>query len=236
MFDNIDILLSVDFTSFDTSQVKNKNSMFKYCSNLISLDLSNFDTSLVTTMESMFYSCTSLTSLDISNFNTTSVTNIANMFGSTYNLNFINLLNYIGSSDIFTNIGSKNVCIREMPAGSFSAINIYGAIDISININFCVYLKSINVGIYSDNKITKLKEVDYCNWKINLGNQKRESLFEFKFILYEKNNIILRSESKERVFNLTNLNSLEDNYGKCTYSINENPCITYFNINCSWDI
>ena len=46
------------------------NSMFSECHNLISLDLTSFDTSEVTTMNQMFRSCTNLFLVDISKFST----------------------------------------------------------------------------------------------------------------------------------------------------------------------
>ena len=56
--------------------------MFRDCSSLISIDLSSFNTTNVNNMSSMFDGCSSLTSIDLSSFNTTNVNvnNMANMF------------------------------------------------------------------------------------------------------------------------------------------------------------
>lgn len=50
--------------------------MFYNCNNLITLNLSSFDTSNVTNMSKMWYNCKSLTTLDLSSFNTAKVTNM----------------------------------------------------------------------------------------------------------------------------------------------------------------
>ena len=47
--------------------------MFENCISLISLNLSTFDTSEVTNLGHMFYNCNALTWIDISNFNTEKV-------------------------------------------------------------------------------------------------------------------------------------------------------------------
>lgn len=71
---------SIEFNSIDTSNVKNMNSMFSYCSGLTTLDLSNFNTNKVTDMANMFSSCSSLTTLNVSNFDTSNVTEMYSMF------------------------------------------------------------------------------------------------------------------------------------------------------------
>lgn len=64
-------------------------SMFNNCASLISLDVSSFNTSNVTDMNRMFASCDALTSLDISSFDTGSVTNMQNMFSDMDNIETI---------------------------------------------------------------------------------------------------------------------------------------------------
>ena len=52
--------------AIDTSNVKNMQCMFYYCTNLTSIP--QLDTSKVTNMQSMFYKCTSLTSIGMYGF------------------------------------------------------------------------------------------------------------------------------------------------------------------------
>ena len=73
-------LESIDFSNFDTSSVLDMSAMFLECTSLKSLDLSNFDTSSVTDMNCLFYGCSSLESIDLSSFKTSLVTDMCNMF------------------------------------------------------------------------------------------------------------------------------------------------------------
>ena len=66
-------LLSIDLSSFDSSNVLSMFIMFQGCSSLNVLDLSNFDTSHVTYMDGIFAKCSNLTYLDISGFSNQSI-------------------------------------------------------------------------------------------------------------------------------------------------------------------
>ena len=77
MFRDINIS-ELNLTDIDTSKVVNMNLMF-FGTNVEKLDLKNFDTSNVTNMYWMFLGCKAAT-IDISNFNTSKVTNMSSMF------------------------------------------------------------------------------------------------------------------------------------------------------------
>ena len=94
MFAGISNLTSLDLSNFDTSKVTDMQWMFAGISNLTSLDLSNFDTSNVTDMEAMFRAMPSLTSLDLSSFDTSKVTDMQNMFAGISNLTSLDLSNF----------------------------------------------------------------------------------------------------------------------------------------------
>ena len=64
----------------DTSKIKYMTQMFYTCSSLVSLDLSSFNTSNCTNFGSMFDSCTNLVSLDLSNFDMSKATSYDDMF------------------------------------------------------------------------------------------------------------------------------------------------------------
>ncbi|MCG5125700.1 DUF285 domain-containing protein, partial [Candidatus Saccharibacteria bacterium] len=70
MFYFLPDLISLDLSSFDTSQVTDMRYMFSELSRLADLNLSNFDTSKVTNMEGMFSEVSKLTNLDLSSFDT----------------------------------------------------------------------------------------------------------------------------------------------------------------------
>ena len=109
MFNNLEHILSIDFTKFDSSKVTSMSKMFSGCSNLKTIKFNNLDTSSVIYMDYMFLSCTSLTFLDLSNFNTSSVLDMKNMFYcctslvsidlSSFNTSRVENMNYMFSND-----------------------------------------------------------------------------------------------------------------------------------------
>ena len=94
MFYYLPSLISLELSSFDTSNVTNMNHMFYIMSSLTSLNLSNFDTSQVTDMRSMFSGMVSLTTLDLSNFDTSQVTDMSSMFRGISSLATLDLSNF----------------------------------------------------------------------------------------------------------------------------------------------
>ena len=90
----IENILGLDLSNFDTSKVTNMRSMFFGMSNLTTLNLSNFDTSKVTNMRSMFFGMSNLTTLNLSNFDTSKVTNMGSMFSGLSSLTTLNLSNF----------------------------------------------------------------------------------------------------------------------------------------------
>ena len=66
--ENMNKVISIDFSNFDSSEIINMDSVFYGCSALKNLNLSTFQTSSVTSMNYLFYNCASLEVLDISNF------------------------------------------------------------------------------------------------------------------------------------------------------------------------
>ena len=129
--ENMNKVISIDFSNFDSSALINMDSVFYGCSALKNLNLSTFQTSSVTSMNYLFYNCASLEVLDISNFNMAQTTNAQDMFFGVNNLIFINLYNtqdngkitssslntdteylfYIcQENEIITNLNSINCC------------------------------------------------------------------------------------------------------------------------------
>ena len=84
-------LKSINLNNVNTSSAKRMHSMFYECSVLETLNLSSFDTSKVTSMWNMFYGCTSIKSLDLSNFDTSELNYTRGMFYSCSSLLFLNL-------------------------------------------------------------------------------------------------------------------------------------------------
>jgi len=122
MFGDCSSLVSLDLSKFITSNVKNMNYMFQGCSSLKSLDLSNFITSNVEKIGYMFKGCSSLVSLDLSNFIISNIdsNNMKQMFYGCSSLLYINLLNY-SEIDIFDKIPNKDI---EFPRNFYNFKNL----------------------------------------------------------------------------------------------------------------
>ncbi len=99
--DNMEYLISIDLSNFNTSSVTTMESMFFESISLEYIDFSNINTSSTTTMESMFYGCISLKSIDLSNFDTSSVTHMGSMFYNCDSLKSLNLSNFNISSVLY---------------------------------------------------------------------------------------------------------------------------------------
>jgi surface protein len=80
MFFSCSSLTALDVSEWDTSNVSNMFYLFGECSSLNNLDVSSWDTSSVTTMQYMFFYCSSLTALDVSNWDTSGVARMDAMF------------------------------------------------------------------------------------------------------------------------------------------------------------
>ena len=87
MFDTCKNLTYVNFTYFDTSELKDMRFMFYYATNLTKIILgNNFSTKKITTLRYLFNSCYSLTSVNLSMFNTSNVRSFDYMFNVSFKL------------------------------------------------------------------------------------------------------------------------------------------------------
>ena len=142
MFQNCELLTSLDLSLFYTENVKIMWDMFKNCKSLQSLNLSNFDTSNVKDMESMFEGCESLTSLSLINFNTSNVHYMNKMFSGCTNLETL-YFNYISSESLGTMYqmfyNCKNLKYLNIFSLSEKSQSIYEIFDgASDNFTFCI--------------------------------------------------------------------------------------------------
>ena len=133
LFSGMDNLIKVDFSEFDTSNIKDMSGMFQNCVNLNEITYGEFDTSNVKTMEHMFTSCSftelklpkfktdklknmkamfsecrQLKSIDLSNIEISSVTSIESLFAEDTSLEFANLISFVENKDIVVNNMFKN--------------------------------------------------------------------------------------------------------------------------------
>lgn len=180
LFYNLENLITIDTSNFDTSKVVNMYCMFCKCSKLTTLDVSNFDTSKVTRMSNMFNSCSSLTTLDVSNFDTSSVTSLAYMFHNcssltTLDVSGFNTANVSSLNSMFygcsklTNIDvsgfdtSKITSMTGMFRGclSLKSIDVSGfdttrVIDMSFMFYNCSKITTLDVSGFNTTKVTNM--------------------------------------------------------------------------------
>ena len=104
MFYNCEKIISINLSSFYTSECEDMSCMFYGCKSLSNLNISNFDTRTCETMGYMFYNCETLTSLDLSNFCTNNCKNVRNMFCGCKFLLRLNIQNF----DFSTIINKEN--------------------------------------------------------------------------------------------------------------------------------
>ena len=98
IFAELQNLLEVDLSNFDSSSVNDMKDMFINCVNLNSIKLSNLNTASVINMQGMFYGCSSLIELDLSSFDTSKVTNMDFIFRDCINLVSLNISSFVTSN------------------------------------------------------------------------------------------------------------------------------------------
>jgi surface protein len=98
IFQNCELIESLELTKFYTPNVIIMWDMFKGCSSLINLNIPHFDTSKVTDMQSMFSGCKSLISLNLNHFNTTLVQYMNEMFQDCESLKYLSMSQLISDS------------------------------------------------------------------------------------------------------------------------------------------
>ncbi len=92
MFAYCEKLVSVDLSSFNTTNVVEMKGMFQGCKNLSKVTFGdNFSTEKVPDFQNMFYDCSSITEIDLSSFNTQRVETMQAMFCNCSKLRVIKL-------------------------------------------------------------------------------------------------------------------------------------------------
>ena len=194
MFDNCSCLINIDFSKFNSYQIKNMNRMFFKCSSLNSINLSNFNTSYVYTMISLFSECKSLENLDLSNFQTNNVINMNNMFlncESLINLNIssFNTINVYHMSYMFNNCKK----LKSIVLNNFNTKNVE---DMNHMFNLCESLDSLDLSNFETENV---KTMNYM-----FGNCK--SLTSLDLSKFNTRNL---EESKYMFIYCTSLKSLD---------------------------
>ena len=146
---------SLDLRSFDTRNVTDMSAMFYY-SSVTSLDLSSFDTRNVENMNGMFIQCSSLSTLDLSNFETENVKNMASMFYRCTGLTSLNVSNF-NTANVTTMKDMFKGCshLTALDLGSFNTGNVK---DMSEMFWDCGRLKTIFVSEWNTSALEEGKD------------------------------------------------------------------------------
>ena len=94
MFYKCECLKSIDFSSFNSSNINKMVSMFYYCTSLESINFTVFNTRKVTDMNNLFFNCFKLTSLNLKSFDTRNVTNMRSKFSNCSSLQSLDLSSF----------------------------------------------------------------------------------------------------------------------------------------------
>ena len=157
MFYDMNNIIKIDLSKFDSSKVTEMIGMFSNCRSLISLNLDNFRTSLVTNMHSMFQGCEKLTSLNLDYFNTSSVINMHAIFSSCKSLISLNLKNFNTSSVTIMAVMFLNCnSLKSLDLSHFntkSVVNFHGLF------KNCSSLISLNIDNFDTSLVTNMNDM-----------------------------------------------------------------------------
>ena len=185
LFSDCKLLEWIDISNFKTEKVNYIDNMFNGCKKLTSVNLSHFNTSQVLSMDYMFSGCESLKIIDFSNLDVTSVTNI-NVNGVPDNV-FFNCthLEYIDIKNLNSNIILDNKFLKGTP----------------INLTVCnkndkIELSKIKLTNNSDCRLNRCYN-NYSDYKIKKNTQGYDNNFGIEYLFDDLCNINYEDESKE---------------------------------------
>ena len=180
MFSGLSNITFIDFSNFDSSDVKYMSNIFYNCSSLVSLNLTNFNTSLVTDMSNVFNGCSSLIELNLNKFNTTKIQKMRYMFNDCSSLISLDLNNFVTSS------------VRYME-------NMFCN---------CKSLISLSINNFDTSSVSKMTEM-FCNCSslvsLNLSNFRTSNVQTMSRMFYGCKSLILLDLSSFDTSQTTNL-------------------------------
>ena len=166
-------IVTLDVSSWNTSNITTMYFLFGECSSLNSLDLTSWNTSNVKNMYGLFYKCYNLTSLNLSTWDTSKVTDMGSLFESCYKLESINLsnwntMNVSNMQAMFRNCGIISLDLSKLDTRLVT--------NISYMFNLCDKLKNLDLSGWDTTNITNmnlmfsgcrsLETLDLSDWKI----------------------------------------------------------------------
>ncbi len=156
-FRNFNKLKTVDFTKFDSGNVRNANSLFYMCTSLESISWGNFNTTNITDMGYMFFGCRNLKILDVSNFNTSKVKDMRYMFGGCSALTELDVDGFI-TAKVTNMTGMFYNCsnVSKLNVSNFNTIRVT---DMSFMFADCYSLTSLDVSDFNTAVVTNMSSM-----------------------------------------------------------------------------
>ena len=213
MFFNLNNILKIDFSNFDSSQVIDVNHMFCFCDSLTSIEFGNFITSSIKNMRNMFRNCTSLTSLNLSSFDTSLVTNMYGLFCFCDSLLSVDLSNFNTSSVINMNgifFGCSSLTSLDISYFDTSLVT-----DMYAMFAYCNLLTSINLSNFNTMSSKNLRALFYgCTSLISLdlSNFNTSSVINMAGMFF---NCISLKTLNLSSFNTSSATSMESMFFNC---------------------
>ena len=243
--ENMQYLISIDLTKFDSSSVTVMDQMFYGCISLESIILSNSDISKVKSMILMFYGCFSLESINLSNLKASELTVMSEMFSECNSLKSINFSNFdCPLLDTMSYIFFGCSSLESIDFTNFHTPKLFDMYNMFYG---CTSLKSINLSSFDTSKVSimnnmfygcsSLRTIDLSNFDMksctsyydifsSIDNIKYINLYNFKNdkiisqIFDEAKNIFFVCQ-KDNI--ITNPNA----YNCCDYNFEADKCDSY---------
>ena len=159
MFYNCSALTGIDLSTFDTKNVLFMYDMFDGCTSLQTLDLSGFDTGNVTDISYMFYGCSALTAIDLSNFNTENVRNMSDMFDGCTSLETLDLSSFNTSK--VENMSWMFYGCTSLTSLDLSNFNTENVRNMSDMFEECTSLQTLDLSIFDTRNVTDMSYMFY---------------------------------------------------------------------------
>ena len=212
MFNNSVSLESIDLSSFNTSNVTNMSNMFNGCTNLKNVDFTNIKTNKVTDMSNMFTGCLSLTNIDLSEFTTNNVANMSGMFSGCSSLSGLNL-NSFNTNNVtnMSNMFSGCLSLTSLDLSNFNTSNVT---DLSNFVYFDTNLTSINLSSFDTSNVTNMSGMfSYCSSfiNLNLSNFHTNNVTNMSNMFNGFNSLSNLDISNFDTSNVTNMNNMFSN-------------------------
>jgi len=166
MFYKLGNLISIDLSSFVTSEVEDMSYMFSDCINLKNIK-SNFETIKVAKMNSMFNNCSKLEYLNLSTFNTNKVEDMSYMFNNCSNLKSLDLKSFC-TENVENMALMFNNCSSLESLDLSSSFDTKNVKDMSYMFYKCKYISSINLRSFNTQNVKNMAYM-FCSCNNLIG-------------------------------------------------------------------